>query len=111
MLQDDSLLLHSGHSSSSPTSDFKEQNGSPVKAEVIGIIRAVDINFTWLHPTKLYTCTGLRYGASEDDGSHYSKYFQTLNLWLAANKCVMVSNCHEVIFYWLVCTSIDSKGE
>lgn len=70
----------------------------PVEAKVIGVIRTVDINFSWFHPNKLYTCTGVRLVLGEDE-MYYLKYFHSLNLWLATNKRALVRRCHKACYY------------
>lgn len=91
MLRDTPPLLYSNHHTTS-SSDLKE----PIEAEVTGVISSTDINLSWLHPTKLYTCTGMGNGGSEHEINH-SRYFQALSLWLAANKRAVVSKYHKVI--------------
>lgn len=81
MLRDGPSLQYSNNSPSSSS-----ELGGPVEAEVTGVIRIMDINLSWLHPTKLYTCVSVGNGELR-----YSRYFQALNLWLASNKCALVS--------------------
>jgi len=92
MLQNGSPLLHPDHHplSTSSTTHCEVAEGSMIEAEVISVIRTIDINLSWLHPTKLYACSGIKCGAVVDEAC-YSRYFQTLNLWLAANKRMLVS--------------------
>ena len=98
MLQDGLPLFHPSHYP--PLNSFKEQEGS-VEAEVVGVIRNTNINLSWLHPTQLYTCTGV---------GDCSRYFQTLNLWLADNNCVLVSMvlCGHVYQYFY-CQVVKTK--
>ena len=90
MVRDCLPLLHPNHCPSSPAAigDCKGKNSSLVEAEATSVVRAIDINYSWLHPTKLYTCTGMK----SMDESYYPRYFQALNLWLAANRRVLVRN-------------------
>lgn len=88
MLQDGSPLEDFGHY---PSTD----QSSPIEGVVIGVIKTVDISFSWLHPTKLYTCISVSPGTNEKD---YYRYFQGLNLWLATNKCALVSKMSQDIF-------------
>ena len=87
MLRDSPSLQYSNHSPSSSS-----ELGSPVEAEVTGVIRITDINLSWLHPTKLYTCVSI-----SNNELRCSRYFQTFNLWLASNKCALVSK-HDKMF-------------
>lgn len=86
MLRDGLPLYHFHYQPSPSSSDFREQEDM-VEAVVIGVIRNADINLSWLHPTKLYTCIGVR--NKEELGC--SRYFQALNLWLASNNRALVS--------------------
>ena len=98
MLRDSPPLQYSNHSPSSSS-----ELGSLVEGEVIGVIRVTDINLSWLHPTKLYTCVSVSKGELR-----YSRYFQTLNLWLASNKCALVSD-YDNMFNQLTCALTDNK--
>ena len=101
MLQDGLPLYRSDHQPSPSSSrDFREQEGT-VEAVVIGVIRNTDINLSWLHPTKLYNVRS----KGELD---CSRYFQTLNLWLASNNRALVGIFITSLYY--VCVT-DNKDE
>ena len=107
MLQDGSPLFRPDHHPPSST-DCKEQEGL-VEAEVIGVIRNIDINLSWLHPTKLYTCISVDNGGNKGE-MDCSRYFQTLNLRLASNNHVLVS---IIMFITSLCIYMltDNKDE
>ena len=103
MLQDGLPLCHPDNRPKLSSCDLKEQEG-PVEAEVIGVIKNIDINLSWLHPTKLFTCISIN-NESHKDEMDCSRYFQTLNLWLASNNHALVSimSCSHVLLPACIC--------